>query len=307
MTGERAHEVTYPQFYHLPGGDLLFVYRDGRSGAGDVVLDRWDVRAGVWRPVAHPLIAGEGERNAYVSQIAVDDRGGWHVSWTWRETWDVATNHDILYATSPDQGASWRTSAGEPYTLPIVAASAEVAYRVPQASGLINQTTMAVDRLGRPHIATYWRPAGSTVPQVHLVWHDGAAWRASQVGERTLPFELGGGGTRRIPLSRPLVLIGRDDAAYVVLRDLERGKGIWVAVSRDTARADWRFQEIWADDVGQWEPTHDPVVWRRDGRLHLFVQRVGQGDAETLEDLAPQPALVLEWTPPRAAVRGGPG
>ena len=36
MTGEDEAEVTYPQFYELAGGDLLFVYRDGGSGDGDV-------------------------------------------------------------------------------------------------------------------------------------------------------------------------------------------------------------------------------------------------------------------------------
>ena len=34
MTGEREERVTYPQFYSLPGGDPLFVYRDGQSAMG---------------------------------------------------------------------------------------------------------------------------------------------------------------------------------------------------------------------------------------------------------------------------------
>ncbi len=41
MTGEDEAEVTYPQFQELADGDLLFVYRDGVSGDGDVMLDRW--------------------------------------------------------------------------------------------------------------------------------------------------------------------------------------------------------------------------------------------------------------------------
>jgi hypothetical protein len=32
MTGERETRVTYPQFYRLPDGDVLFLYRDGASG-----------------------------------------------------------------------------------------------------------------------------------------------------------------------------------------------------------------------------------------------------------------------------------
>ncbi|HEV7991796.1 MAG TPA: BNR repeat-containing protein [Gemmatimonadaceae bacterium] len=297
MTGQREEQVTYPQFYPLPSGDLLFVYRDGRSGSGDVLLDRYDVKRGTWRALHHPLIAGEGQRNAYVNQLAVDTRGGWHVSWVWRESPDVATNHDVLYAYSPDEGRSWRTSRGVRYALPITSATAEVAWAVPQGSELINQTSMTVSASGRPMIATYWRSAGSDVPQLQLVWHDGTRWRASQVGARTTPFRLSGGGTKRIPISRPQVLAGKTGAVYVVYRDAERGGGITVARSADAVHTHWSMTELLASSVGQWEPTYDPTLWGARGRLALQVQRVGQGDGEALEDVAPQMVSILEWTP----------
>ena len=296
MTGAREERVTYPQFYALPSGDLLFVYRDGQSGSGDVLLNRFDVRRSAWRVLQHPLIAGEGHRNAYPNQLAVDARGGWHLSWVWRESPDVASNHDVMYAFSPDEGRSWRTSAGRPYTLPITAATAEIAWQVPQGSELINQTSMTVDAARRPLIATYWREAGSEVPQLRLVWRDGARWRASQVGRRVSPFRLAGGGTKRIPLSRPQVL-SRGGAVYVVYRDAERGGGISVARSADPERARWTTEDLLASPVGQWEPTYDLERWRRSGELSLFVQRVGQGDGERLDDLGPQMVSVLDWTP----------
>jgi hypothetical protein len=31
--------------------------------------------------------------------------------------------------------------------------------------------------------------------------------------------------------------------------------------------------------------------------LNLFVERVEQGDSETIKDIAPQPVKVLEWKP----------
>jgi hypothetical protein len=258
MTGQRETQVTYPQFYALPGGDLLFIYRDGRSGGGDVLVNRWDVRRGEWRAVAHPLIAGEGERNAYVNTLAVD---------------------------------------GRPYALPITARTAEVAWAVPQRRELINQTSMTVDGAGRPMIATYWRAEDSEVPQFQLVWHDGARWRASQAGTRTQPFRLSGGGTKRIPVSRPLVVAGVDGAVHLIFRDEERGAGISVATATDSAHAVWQVRTLSATPVGQWEPTHDPVAWQRDRRLYLFVQRVGQGDGESLENVPPQPVSILEWVP----------
>ena len=295
MTGQLEKAVTYPEFHLLPDGDLLFVYRDGSSGAGNVLLDRYDTSRGMWHAVQHPLIDGEGDRSAYVNQLAIDARAGWHISWTWRETPDVATNHDILYAYSADQGRTWLKSNGEPYTLPITIGNAEVVREIAQGSDLINQTSMAVDDAGRPMIATYWRPAGTDVPQFHLVWHDGEQWRSSQVGHRRLAFRLSGGGTRRIPVSRPLVLAGDGGMVYVVFRDEERGGGVSLATSSDPDRSDWRITDLDAASVGMWEPTHDPVLWQRERCLHLFHQRVGQGEAETLENVAPQTVSILEW------------
>ncbi len=297
MTGLRETRVTYPQFQLLGNGDLLCLYRDGQSGNGDLLLNRWDVRKAEWRPVAHPLISGEGARNAYVNPIAVDARGGWHLSWTWRETPDVATNHDVLYAFSPDKGRSWRTSDGHRYALPITAGTAETAWTVPQGHELINQTSMAIDAAGRPVIATYWRAEGSEIPQFQLVWRDASKWHASQIGARTMPFRLSGGGTKRIPVSRPLVVADRKGAIHVIFRDEERGEGISVATSTDRMRTQWSVRTLSAAPVGQWEPTYDPVAWSRFGRLSLFVQRVGQGDGETLENVPAQMVTVLDWIP----------
>jgi hypothetical protein len=299
MTGRNEARVTYPQFYRLADGDLLFLYRDGESGSGDVMLNRYDVRTGAWRVVSHPLIAGNGARNAYMNTLAVDEKGGWHLSWVWRETPDVASNHDVLYAYSPDEGKSWRRSDGTAYSLPIDAGSAEVAWPVPQGSELINQTSMTVDGRGRPVIATYWREPGSEVPQFRVVWRDGARWRMNEVGHRTQPFRLSGGGTRRIPISRPQVFAAGGDSLYLVFRDEERGPGVSLALSTDPGHADWTVRELYRPSVGMWEPSFDLDRWRRDHVLDLFVQRVGQGDAETQEDVPPQMVSILEFSPGR--------
>ncbi len=296
MTGESEMRVTYPQFYNLPDGDLLFLYRDGASGNGNAMLNRFDVQTGKWDKVQHPLVAGGGQRNAYLNTLGIDKKGGIHLSWVWRDTGDVATNHDVSYAFSPDQGKSWQKSTGEKYQLPITIENAEVAWKVPTNSELINQTSMTIDARNRPLIATYWRPEGTNVPQYQLVWHDGKKWRNSQVGERKTAFRLSGGGTKRIPISRPQVVAGRGNRVYVIFRDEERGNGISISESNDANRANWKTFELSNQNVGSWEPTYDPAMWKK-GQLHLFMQRVGQGDAETLENVAPQEVSVLEWTP----------
>jgi len=297
MTGKREQRVTYPEFFRLGSGDLICMYRDGASGNGDTMLNLWSAKDRQWRPVQHPLISGGGKNNAYTNGIAVDRSGVWHISWCWRETGDAATNHDICYARSSDGGATWTKSTGEKYTLPIAEANAEVVCRIPQNSDLINTTTTAVDSKGRPLIATYWRREGAEVPQYHLVWHDGKCWRVSQIGSRRQSFRLEGTGTLRTRCARPKLALGPDDRVYMLFRDQERGDRVSVAISDDPNRERWSFVDLTADSVGLWEPNYDWELWRREGVLHVFVQRCGQGEAETTENIPPQPVSILEWRP----------
>ncbi|KOH45986.1 hypothetical protein NC99_11980 [Sunxiuqinia dokdonensis] len=43
MIGGNEQTVSYPEFYALPDGDLLFAYREGGSGNGNLVLNRYDL------------------------------------------------------------------------------------------------------------------------------------------------------------------------------------------------------------------------------------------------------------------------
>ena len=104
--------MTYPEFYCLSGGDLLFAYRSGSSGRGNLVLNRYSLKEKSWSRVQDVLIDGEDQRNAYW-QLYVDEQGTIHLSWVWRETWMVETNHDLCYARSSDNGVTWQKSNGE--------------------------------------------------------------------------------------------------------------------------------------------------------------------------------------------------
>lgn len=121
--------------------------------------------------------------------------------------------------------------------------------------------------------------------------------RAMGSRDRRQAFSLSGGGTKRIPISRPQVAVGRDGTVHVVFRDDERGGVVSAAVSSDPLRRRWKVMDLTESPVGAWEPSFDAVRWARDGQMDLFVQRVGQGDAETTENLAPQPVSILEWKP----------
>ena len=80
------------------------------------------------------------------------------------------------------------------------------------------------------------------------------------------------------------------------VRDEERGSVVSVAETHDPARG-WTIRDLTHESVGAWEPTFDTELWRRSKRHRLFLQKVGHGDGETLENMAPQPASVLEWKP----------
>lgn len=292
MTGIDENDVTYPEFYRLLGGDLLFVYRSGASGRGNLVMNRYDVKHSKWSRAQNILIDGENERNAYW-QLYVDAEGTIHLSWVWRESWLVETNHDICYACSKDGGRTWQKSTGENYNLPIRINNAEVACSIPQHSELINQTSMCTDESGHPYIATYWRAVGDSVPQYRLVWNDGKIWHTSQVSHRTTPFSLSGGGTKMIPIARPRLAIDKG-RMYYIFRDEERGSKVSMAYTDDVLDGKWQIIDLTDFAVDAWEPSYDTELWKSQHRLHLFVQHTRQGDGERTVNFAPQMVYVLE-------------
>lgn len=287
MIGEQENKVTYPEFYNIGDGDLLFAYRDGSSGNGNLVLNRYDCKSRMWSRIHSVLIDGEGKRNAYW-QMTVDVHGTIHVAWVWRETWMVETNHDLCYAYSRDGGQTWLKTDGTKYDLPITADNAEYAWRIPQNSELINQSGMSADNNGHPFITTYWRDEGSNVPQYRIVWYDGRQWQMKQVMERTTPFTLSGGGTKMIPISRPRMAVrqnGKRYEGYYIFRDAdERGGRVSVAYSKDIKKGKWKIMDLTDYNVGAWEPSYDIKLWNEEGELDLFVQTTYQGDGEKTVD-----------------------
>ena len=294
MTGMLETDVTYPEFHNMPNGDLLFFYRSGESGRGNLVLNRYDVKNKTWEQVHDNLIDGEGERNAYW-QACVDRQGTVHLSWVWRETWDVSTNHDMAYAKSKDGGGTWQKSNGEFYALPINLETAEYAWRIPQKSSLINQTAICADKKGNPYIVSYWNDSGKT--QYQIIYNDGQKWKKESPGFRQTEFSLGGGGTKQIPISRPQVLVKHrwgKTALYLVFNDAERGHKASIAYTPDLGKGNWQIHDLTSYSVGQWEPSYDIELWKARKKFHLFVQKVEQIDGEGLATGHFTPVKILE-------------
>ena len=57
MTGIIEDNVTYPEFYRLADGNLLFLYRDGSSGNGNLVINYYDTASQNWINLHQNLIS----------------------------------------------------------------------------------------------------------------------------------------------------------------------------------------------------------------------------------------------------------
>lgn len=299
MIGKDEQYVTYPEFFKMPDGSLLFLYRDGGSGSGNLVMNSYDPKNGKWTRLHRNLIDGEGKRNAYW-QAYVDNQGTIHLSWVWRESPDVASNHDMAYACSKDGGLTWESTAGVQYTLPINESTAEYAVRIPQSSELINQTSMAADDDGHPFIATYWRAKGSTIPQYKLIYYRKGAWQVRSFDFRKMSFSLSGHGTKEIPIARPQLMVkGKRDKVAVMLlfRDKERLSRASVLTLNKLTDDDYQLFDLNDESLGAWEPSYDTEMWRNKRRLSLFVQATDQKDGEGLLESGPSKVRVIEWTP----------
>ena len=282
----------------MPNGDLIFMFRDGQSGKGNLVMNRYTLKSKTWTQIQSNLIDGENSRNAYW-QAFVDHKGVIHISWVWRETWDVSTNHDLCYARSTDGGKTWINSSNQPYKLPITASSAEYACKIPQNSELINQTSMTADSKGNPYVATYWREQGSDIPQYHVVFFDGKKWNSINLNFRKTAFSLKGGGTKSIPISRPQIvayLKGKQVNLYLLFRDEERGSKVSIAKCSDVNNNKWIIEDLTTFPVGAWEPTYDTELWKDKKQLNIFVQKAVQIDGEGKADVAPEKVQILEFT-----------
>ncbi|OMP30166.1 BNR repeat-containing protein [Mangrovimonas sp. DI 80] len=295
MLSDKEQQVSYPEFYALQDGNLLFFYRDGGSGNGNLLINYYNTQTQTWHRVQDNLIGGEGLRNAYW-QAYVDKNDQIHISWVWRESPDVASNHDLAYATSKDGGKTWQKSTGEIYQLPITESSAEVIKNIPQNSELINQTSMTSDKHGNPFIVSYWREADSEIPQFHLTYKTDQ-WQTVDLGFRKTPFSLSGLGTKSIPISRPQIVATDSKDIIVIFRDEERGSKVSIAYNTFPFDSNWQILDVTEDSYEAWEPTLDTELWKSSKILSLFLQKTYQVDGEGLSNIQESDVEVLDWQP----------
>lgn len=166
MVGTDETEVTYPVFVKLGNGDLLFFYRSGTSSDGNLMLNAYSTTTKRWTRVGMVLKghdwSGPEDMSAYPSRIARDERTGrLHLWWTWRDTTDLESNHDLCYVYSDDNGATWRDGTGTAVTLPLTPANSAVKVLKGGAGQVV--TGSCVDTAGNVYAAVRFPAPDSEV------------------------------------------------------------------------------------------------------------------------------------------------
>lgn len=261
LTERDPSRVTYPRFLNDEEGNLFFFYRSGGSGAGDVAFFEYDHAKGEWHLISERLFGREGvfpgwenspSRNAYMHDLLFDDSGRLHITWVYREkssTW--ASNHDLHYAYSDDEGRSWRNNAGELIAdtrkgEQILLDSPGIRVReIPVFSWIMNQCGMTVDSKNRPHVATFHREEPFVPEEIghhpppearegfryfHYWRGDDGAWHRSQ------PLPMPGG------LRRPMIVATPDDA-IVIYFSTSAGFQAYLAQAEDDWE-EWRHLRL---------------------------------------------------------------
>ena len=305
MTGQYEDKVTYPTFI-LPraGYPLTLLYRDGTHNKGCARLKYYDERTCSWKDKPTPILSGVDQKpwtsNAYWNHPAIGTDGSLHLSFVWRTgvlgEEQLVNNINIGYAWSPDNGHHWYTLQGQPYQAPITPTTAETIWPVPPGSNLINQCSMALDAYNCPHIVFYANDADG-IPQYQHLRYDGKTWKHQVLSQRTQAFNLTGGGTLQIPISRPEVLLDAQGNALVIYRgDLTDDR---MMVTKLTAPhyvvADSTQHVLHTDPLGHAEPVLDREGWKLNQTLCMLLQHNRQPNHDENITTATAPVLLCQF------------
>jgi hypothetical protein len=195
MTGKEEARCTYPVFFRGPANELIFRYRDGRSGSGNEMYNVYDEKTRQWRRLLdQPLTDGQGRMNAYPSGPVRGPDGYFHLVWVWRNTPDCSTNHDLSYARSKDM-VHWETSAGKPLSLPMRVDTAEIVDPVPVKGGIINGCArVSWDSKKRPLI-TYHKFDENGKTQAYCARIENGKWKSYVLSDWDYRWYFEGGGS----------------------------------------------------------------------------------------------------------------
>ena len=196
MTGEREKQVTYPVFLKGINGELIFNYRDGKSGNGATFYNVYDEENQSWkRLIEGPIFDGLGKMNAYPQAPKKGPDGWFHMTWVWRNTPMAETNHDLSYARSRDL-IHWEAGDGQPLKLPITLQSpGAIVDPIPVKGGIINGSGKAgFDLQGNVVIAYHkFDEKGNT--QLYFARLEKGKWKSYLATKWDYRWDFSGPGT----------------------------------------------------------------------------------------------------------------
>lgn len=308
MTDKHESKVTYPAFiyYRTNKGQrpLLFLYRHGSSSKGDAYLKEYNAQKSEWKDREPCILSGSRQRpwtsNAYWNHPVIDHTGRLHLSFVWR-THSIGpenrvNNINIDYAYSDDHGRTWCTSRDRKLKTPITQVNSDTAWAVSPGSNLINQASMAVDNQGHPHIVFYSNDPNG-IPQYQHLWFDGKSWQHDFISKRSDPFVLAGGGTLQIPISRPEIVIDKQNRVYVIFRgDLTEDRmAVKKLLPPDYDPENSELKILWPENLEYAEPVIDRVRWRKEEILSMLIQRNAQPAHDRKTKPKSEPVYLVDW------------
>ena len=283
LNGPVLTGLTYPAFISAPSGKLQLAIRVGASGAGDEVL--YEYNSGTWTSVGKFINGTSSSVNAYLFGIEYDRFGRLHTTWTWRDTPNASTNHDILYAFSDDQGRTWKNNAGtivartgSTFITPSTAGTK--VWTIPQNRGLINQESQVVDGNGVVHVIASHLPDSApsnsnfTAAREAAVIHHYFRATNGTWTRRPTPF------LER--LSRADVGIDSRNNLYVASGDSKTFKLHIETASAASNWSDWTLRYTSAPIYFS-DPLIDHARLLSDGKLSVVNPRVSSGTIDVLD------------------------
>lgn len=196
MTGVREDSATYPCFFRGPNQELIFTYRDGRSGNGDQIYNVYDHKTKTWsRLLDTPLTDGQDLMNAYLVGPQPGPDGFFHLCWVWRDNPSCDTNHDLSYARSKNL-IDWETIDGTPVQLPMsLNTPGIIVDPTPVKGGLINMgIRMSFDAENRV-IISYHKYDENGNSQIYNTRYENGAWVVHKATDWKWKWEFTGGGS----------------------------------------------------------------------------------------------------------------
>jgi hypothetical protein len=284
LGGISVTPMTYPRFIRVPNGRLLFETRIGSSGDGDEYL--YEYNNGTWSSLGKFIEGGTG--NGYLHGM---NYGGnrLHVTWTWRETPDWTTNHDLMYLYSDDHGRTWKNNAGTTVSNVTQSTAGVRVWTIGQNTSLLNQEGQTVDSAGRVHVLLRSNLSGS-VRYEHYYRDTNGTW-----ARRVIPVT-----PANLLQDRGKIVTDSNNNAYAILPNLRIA-----SASAASNYTDWAV--VYSADNGRFarEPLYDIYRLQSDGILSIFYKGLNNANLYLL-NFQLNTGTSSPATPTRTPTPGGP-